>query len=212
MKLVRMLAVCAVFGCIPQMMAQKWEIGGGAGVGFYTSHDITSPAGTANAKIKTNVAATAWVGSNSGTRWGGELRYGYQLGDLRLKQGSTEATFGAQSHVIHYDFLYHFADRGSAVRPYINFGAGIKIYRGTGEEVVFQPLSRIALLTRAQDLVPVVSVGAGIKMKLSDSLQLRLSVNDYLTPFPSEVIVPVSGSVDSWVNDIVPMVSLAYTH
>lgn len=212
MKLVRTLAVCAALAMIPSAMAQRWELGAGAGAGFYTSHDITTDAGTASSKIKTNVAISAWIGNNNGNRWGGELRYDYQRGDLQLTQGSTEASLGGDSHALHYDFLYHFADRDAHVRPYVNFGAGIKIYRGTGSEVAYQPLYQIALLTKGQDLKPVVSVGAGFKVKLSEHTQLRVSVNDFLTPFPKEVITPNGGSIDAWFNDIVPMIGLAYTH
>jgi hypothetical protein len=93
----------------------------------------------------------------------------------------------------------------------VAFGGGIKIFRGTGQEAVAQPLSRIALLTKAQDLVPMASVGAGFKVRLSASASLRFDVHDYLTPFPKQVITPVAGNLKGWVHDIVPMVGLAFT-
>jgi hypothetical protein len=210
MKLVQIPVVCLLLGSIP-VLAQKWEYGGGAGFGFYTSHDITSPGGTANAKINSNLAASAWLGNHNGEKWGGELRYNFQRGDLRLKQNSTEATFGAQAHSMHYDFLYHFSSQEASVRPFVAFGGGIKIYQGTGQEQLVQPLSRVALLTKAQDLVPMVSVGAGFKVQLKENVQLRVDVHDFLTPFPKEVIVPNGGSISAWINDIVPMVGLSFT-
>lgn len=211
MKLVRSLVVCALFSVVPGM-AQKWEFGAGAGGGFYTSHDVSSAAGTAKAGIKPGLAISTWLGNNTSKRWGGELRYDYQRGALRLKQDSTEATFAGDSHAIHYDFLYHFADRGMKVRPFVAFGAGIKVIRGTGEPVVFQPLSRIAILTQAQDVVPVVSGAVGIKWKITPRVQLRADVHDYLTPFPKEAIAPNGGSVDVWMHDIVPMFSIVFTN
>lgn len=211
MKLFQWLVVCAFLSSLPAALAQKWEFGGGAGTGFYTSNDLTSPAGTASAKIKPNLAASAWL-ANDKNKWGGELRYNYQRGDLQLKQASTVATFGAEAHSIHYDFLYHFKDQEWNVRPFVAFGAGIKMFKGTGQEVLAQPLSRIALLTKAQDLVAMASVGAGFKVRLSEHAQLRVDVHDYITPFPKEVIVPVSGSSGKgWFNDIVPMVGIAWT-
>ena len=212
MKLFRTLVVCAAVSSLPMAMAQKWEFGGGAGGGFYASNEITSPGGSAAAKVKSNFSAGAWIGSNSrSTRWGGELRYDYQKGDLQLKNGSTEALFGAETHAMHYDLTYHFADEESRVRPFVAAGAGIKIYRGTGQEQPFQPLSKVALLTKAQDLTPLVSVGLGFKVQLATRWQLRVDVHDYLTPFPKQVITPNGGNVSGWVNNIVPMVGLSFT-
>jgi hypothetical protein len=197
---------------VPAALAQRWEIGGAVGGGFYTSNDVTSPAGAASAKIQSNISGSAWVGNNRPGRWGGELRFDYQLGDFKLSQGSQQATFGANSYALHYDVLWHFTESEARVRPFVAVGAGIKVYRGTGTEQVYQPLSNYALLTKDQDLTPLVSVGAGIKMAISSHAQFRVEIRDYLTPFPNKVIVPVANaSVSGWVNDFVPMVGLAYT-
>ena len=135
MKLVRLFVVCSAAAMLPAAMAQKWEFGVGAGGGFYTSQDVTLGSTSASAKLKTNVAVSAWVGQNITDRWGGELRYSYQLGDLQLKQNSTEATFGAETHTINYNFLclcQALRIHGSPVC--FDGGAGIKFYRGTGTE------------------------------------------------------------------------------
>src|SRR5712691_545818 len=102
MKLFRILVVSMALASLPAALAQKWEFGGGVGTGFYTSKDVTSPAGTASAKINSNISGSAWAGNNKG-RWGGELRYDYQRGALALNQGSTGASFGGESHAMHYD-------------------------------------------------------------------------------------------------------------
>ena len=39
-------------------------------------------------------------------------------------------TFAGQSHAMHYDFLIHASPRGSVIRPYVAFGAGVKFFRG----------------------------------------------------------------------------------
>ena len=205
------LVVCALAAVAPAARAQKWEFGGGFGGGFYTSQDVTSPGGSVSAKIQSNMAGSVWLGQNGRGHLGGEVRYDYQAGDLELKQGSTQPTFGANTHALHYDFLLHFSDPDAAVRPFVAVGGGIKIYRGTGTEVAFQPLSNFALLTKDQDLTGLVSVGAGLKVKLAPHLQLRLDVHDYLTPFPNKVIAPAAGAkVGGWLQDIVPMGGIAF--
>src|SRR5579862_4891017 len=98
MKLVRLFVACSAAAMLPAAMAQKWEVGMGAGAGIYTPQDLTLGSTSASAKFETNAAFGVWVGQNIGDRWGGELRYGYGLGDAQLKQGSTTATFGAQTH------------------------------------------------------------------------------------------------------------------
>ena len=211
MKLARMLVVCAV-AAAPAAMAQKWEFGGGAGGGFYTSQNVSAPGGSAAAKVQSNVAAGFWLGNNSGGRWGGEARYDYQRGDLQVSSGGAQATFGAETHALHYDVIWHGAPSGSKVRPFIAAGGGVKVYRGTGPEVVFQPLSNFALLTKARDMTGLVSVGAGFKVQMAPHVQLRFDFHDYLTPFPKHVITPNRGaSVGGWLQDFVPMVGLSFT-
>src|SRR5271168_2365913 len=203
MKLARMLVVCAAV--LPAAWGQKWEIGGSVGGGFSTSDDISSPAGSASAKIQTGLAGSVWLGSYASGKWGGELRYDYQMGDLSLSQSSTQATFAAHSQDVHYDFLYHFTGGESRVQPFVALGAGIKIFQGTGAQVVYQPLSNFALLTQAQDLVAMGSAAVGVKFKLAPHVILRLDVHDYLTPFPKQVIAPVTGKTPGWIQDFVPM-------
>jgi hypothetical protein len=214
MKLFRTMAVCALL-VAPAIKAQRWEVGVGAGGGFYTSQDVNSSSfGSASAKIDTNIAASAWVTNNGHSKWGGELRYDYGRGDLTLSQGSTKASFAGETHGIHYDVLRYFAPSESPVRPFVAVGGGIKVYRGTGEEVVFQPLSKIALLTKEQDLVAMVSVGGGIKFHLSPRVTLRAEIHDYLSPFPKKVITPNVGAKVGgwgWLQDFVPMIGLSYT-
>ncbi len=196
----------------PAAFGQRWEVGGGAGGGFYTSQTITNAtAGNADAKIAAGPAASAWLGYNAGSRWGGEVRYGFQNGDFQLNSGSAQASFGSSTHTMTYDFHYHLRSSEDSVRPYVAFGAGIKMYQGTGTEVAAQPLSKIALLTKTTDMRAVASFGFGVKAKLGPNWLLRAEVHDYLSPFPTKVFTPNTGSkVGGWFNDIVPMVGLSY--
>src|ERR1041385_257799 len=206
MKLVRLFAVCFAVAMLPAAMAQKCDFGVGAGGSFYTSQDVTLGSSSAAAKLKTNVAVSTFVSNNISDRWGGELRYSYGLGDLQLKNGSTEAVFGAETHTINYNFLMYARPSESKVRPFLSAGAGIKFYRGTGTESVTQPLSQYALLTKVDDLTGVVSVGGGVKMRLGSHAWLRFDVHDYMSPFPKKVITPTGGAnVEGWLHDIVPM-------
>ena len=198
-----LLSLTLVIIFAPVVAAQKWEFGGAAGGGFYTSQDLTSPAGTGSAKIATGIAASAWLANNSSRLWGGELRYDYQMGDLELSSRSTKATFGAQSHGLHYDFVLHTTGSEARVRPFVAFGGGIKVYQGTGTEVVSQPLNELGLLTKGTDTRPMASVGAGVKIN-ARHLGFRVEVHDFLTPFPNKVIAPAqNASIGGWLHDLV---------
>ena len=211
MKLIRLFVVCSAAAMLPAAMAQKWEFGVGAGGGFYTPQDVKLGSDSVSAKFKTNVALSTWIGNNISEKLGGELRYSYQIGDMQLKQNSAEAVFGAESHTINYNFLFYTQPSEAKVRPFVSAGAGMKFYRGTGTEAITQPLSQFALLTKANDLTGVVSVGGGVKMRLGSRSWLRFDVYDYMSPFPKQVIVPnVGASVSGWTHDIVPMVSVSF--
>ena len=98
-----------------------------------------------------------------------------------------------------------------AVRPFVAAGGGVKWYSGTGTEQVYQPLSNIAVFSDVRDMRPLVSVGAGVKFNIAKSALLRLEIHDYLTPFPSTLIAPVSGStVGGWLQDFVASVGISF--
>jgi hypothetical protein len=212
MKTTRLLLVCAA-ALAPAAMAQRWEAGGGAGGGFYTSQDVSLAGSSVSAKIDSNIAGSAWLGNNSAlSKWGGQLQFDYQLGNLALNGDGSSASFAARSYAIHYDVLWHFTPLGSKVRPYVALGAGIKVYQGTGAQVAYQPLENFALLTQAQDVTPLISAGAGVKVQIASRVQLRFELHDYATTFPKQVITPNTGAkVGSWLMDFVPMVGISYT-
>jgi len=217
MRFASMLVVSFAMAALPfapLAKAQKWEFGGGAGGGFYTAQDISGANGSASAKLANGLAGSAWLVNNTAGRWGGELRYDYGMNDFALSGGGQSATFAARTQAFHYDVLWYAAPNGSHIRPFVSMGAGVKLYQGTGSEVQLQPLSNVALLTQQQDLVPVASVGGGVKVQMSPRLSLRLELHDYLTPFPKKVITPNVGEKVgglSWLNDFVPMIGISYT-
>ena len=212
MRFSQRVVVCAALALAPAALAQQWEVGGGAGGSIYLSHDVKNGGATAQTGIETNLAASVWLDENSQGHWGGEVRYDYERGDFKVTSGATAASFGAESHAMHYDFLALSGSRGSRARVFVAGGAGVKIYRGTGAEQPFQPLSQFVLLTKTTDLRALVSVGAGLKWQISHAVQIRLEVHDYMTPFPTEVITPnLNSSVGGWLHNVVPMGGISYT-
>jgi hypothetical protein len=175
--------------------AQSWELGAGAGAGIYSSTTLTSGGGqTATATIGPAVAVSAYIGQNLYRKWAGEIRYTWQPGELRLNSGSGRATFDAQTQAVHYDVVYQFRTNEDTVRPFLAFGGGAKYFRGTGEEVVFQPLGQFAYLTRTGEWQPMLSAGGGVKIKINRRLMFRAEMRDYMTPLPKRVIAPSLGA------------------
>lgn len=208
----RYALVVSLLALLPNaLVAQKWEIGGVGGGSFYTSTDVTRPNGKVEAKFAPGFAAGVLIGQDMGRYWGGDIRYTYQRNNAELSGAGGKASFGAESHSIHYDALLHFASAGKRTRPFISVGAGVKLYRGTGTEAVTQALSEYALLTKTTDLRPVVTFGAGVKVRVGAHSNLRLEVKDYFTPGPEKVIQPNrNADISGWIHNFVPMIAISY--
>jgi hypothetical protein len=174
--------------------AQSWELGVGAGAGIYTSTTVSAQGQSARATISPGAAASFYVGQNLYKKWGGELRYTWQPGELRLKSGGGQATFNAQTHAVHYDVLFQFRTSEDRIRPFLAIGGGAKYFRGVGEEVVFQPLGQFAYLTRTGEWQPMLSAGGGVKIRINRRLMVRAEMRDYMTPLPQKVIAPAIGA------------------
>jgi hypothetical protein len=184
-------------------------LGGG---GFYNSASVTSPTGSGDAGIKNGVAVGAFVGSDMYKHLGGELRYEFMPGDLRVSSNGSEATFTGLAHAFHYDFLYNFTPQGSRIRPFVSAGGGVKLYQGTGRATVTQPLSGLALLTNTHEVKGLGVFGGGVKVQISSHFTLRFEVQDFLTPFPRQVIAPAPGAkISGLLNDIVVLAGLGLT-
>lgn len=211
MKLV-VATIVSALGWIPSAAwAQKWEIGAVGGGSFYTSADVKRGNATAEAGFKPGFAAGFVLGQEMGRYWGGEIRYLFGRNDTELSGPGGKATFGAQSHAIHYDFLLHFSPAGQRVRPFVSFGAGVRQYRGTGSYGITQPSSEFALLTRANDVQPMPVFGVGVKVRVGKRVNFRAEFKDYLTPLPDKLIQPNAGaSVSGWIHNFVPLVGISY--
>lgn len=211
MQITRVLIAAGVLAVAPAAVAQKWEIGVGAGASFYPANTITNGSASASLDTQTGLAGSIWLANNATGHWGGEARLDYSRGNLQLSSGGTQASFNSEAYAMHYDFQWYPVRSESRIRPYVAAGAGIKYYRGTGSQVVLQPLSQFALLSQTNQLKPMLSLGAGVKFRVTDRIGVRLEVHDYLTTFPDNMIVPNTGSkISGWMQDIVPMIGVSY--
>jgi outer membrane protein with beta-barrel domain len=202
------LAGLGASGC----WAQKWEVGGLGGGSFYKDNTVSNGSVSGNVGFKSNGAFGAFLGNTMYKYVGGELRYEFIPGDLKVSSGGTEATFKGRAQAIHYDILFHFAPVGTRVRPYVAGGGGVKIYEGTGTATATQPLSNLALLTHTHETSGLGSVGAGVKFQGSSHMQIRFEVRDFITPFPKQVIAAAPGAkISGILHNIVVLAGVAYT-
>jgi hypothetical protein len=190
--------------------AQQWEFGGVAGGGFLNHVNATNSLGAATAGFSSGAVFGGYIGNNLYKHLGGELRYTYLQSDLKLSSAGQTASFAGQSHAIHYDLIYH-TRNNNKVQLFVAAGGGMKIFRGTGKEAAFQPLSQYGYFTKTQVLKPMGSVGAGVKFALSKKVYLRTEFRDYITAFPKEVLTPPNGTkYGTLLHDFIPMVGLGF--
>jgi hypothetical protein len=192
---------------------QQWEVGANAGMGFVPGKTITSNQGAATAGFKPGVSFGAFVGQNLYKHLSGEIRYGFMQSNLRLQSGGQTATFSGNSHVVHYDLVFHTDREGARAQYYVIGGGGMKIFRGTGTEAAYQPLSQFAYFTKTQTVKPMASVGAGVKFSLSPHVRLRTEIRDYMTMFPKELITPAPGAkFGGLLHNFAPMVGISFEY
>jgi hypothetical protein len=190
--------------------AQSWELGGAGGYGLYRDANVTGAAISGKTGFEPGFAVGGVLGNDKFRHIGGDVRYTYLRNDLRVSSGGVKATAGAESHALHYDLLFHAAPRESAVRPYLAVGAGVKVFRGTGAEPAYQPLSNLVALTHTNQAEPLISGGAGIKIALSKGVLLRLDFRDYATPLPDKLLAaPPQTHLGGWMHDFVLLVGFS---
>jgi hypothetical protein len=193
-------------------MAQQWELGGMAGAGFLKGLPVSAPAGAATAGFQTGAAFGGFFGQNLYKHLSGEVRYNYLQSNLHLSSGGTDASFSGSSHLLYYDMVLHTSTRRERMEAFVAAGGGMRIFRGTGTEAAYQPLSQYAIFTKTQVLKPMASVGAGLKFSVARNVYLRTEFRDFITAFPTELITPAPGAkISGLLHDFVPMVSLSIT-
>jgi hypothetical protein len=191
--------------------AQQWEFGAGGGGSFLNSVAVNGGTGSATAGFQTGAALGAFVGYNQNKLIGGELHYGFLQSNLKLQSGGSSATFSGMSHVVHYDLTFKTTRNRGKVQLFAAVGGGMKVFRGTGKEAAYQPLSQYGYFTRTQTLKPMASVGGGARFVIAKSVFLRAEVRDYITAFPTDIIAPPPGmKYGRLLHDIVPMVGISF--
>ncbi len=210
MKIIRFAIVVFLAGAC---FAQQWEVGGGAGMSLTPGVSVNIPKSSATAGFQSGVAFGALLGQSLYRHIGGEVRYGFMQSNLQLKSGGDSATFSGQSHVLHYDVLLQTRRGDAPAQLFAAVGGGLKIFRGTGKEAAYQPLSQFGYFTKTLELKPMADFGAGIKLRLSHKWMLRAEFRDYLTTFPEEIIAPAPGAkFGKILHDFVPMVWVCYQY
>jgi hypothetical protein len=209
----RTILLASLAAIITVPLSAQWELGVVGGYGFRRDVTVSSEAGaTAKARLDSGYAFGAFGGYNDYEYLSGEARYLYQRSPLRLQSGSVEVTEPAHTHVIHFDVLIHTAPRRAAVRPFVALGGGLKVFQGTGVDRAAQPLSNFAILTNTQEVKPLFSPAAGLKVRLSNHFSIRAEARYYLSPVPDKIIAPAPGaSMSGWLHDIVPLFGIMGT-
>ena len=143
-------------------VAQKWELGGLGGFGLTQGLSVENRAGaSADIGFKNSAVVGLMAGHETYRRLSGEVRYLYRMGAAQLDTGSAQAELEASQHLITYSALYHFSDFGGKIRPYVAFGAGLRVVRGTGQPRAVQPGSSFAYLTPTTDYLAVIALATG---------------------------------------------------
>jgi hypothetical protein len=191
--------------------AQKWEFGADGGMGFLNNVTASGASGNATAGFAPGFAAGAFFGENLYNHFTGEIHYDYMESDLRLSSGGLSAQFSGASHALHYDVVYH-TNREGSVQFFGAIGGGVKAFVGTGAENAYQPLSQYGYFTKTTTARPMATISVGFAWRLSPNLVLRGEVRDFTSSFPTAVLTPAPGvTYGSFLNEVVPMVSIVYS-
>jgi len=210
MKTLGQVSLLLTFGVCA--FAQQWEVGGIGGASFLNHVSVNAgSAGTATAGFSPGVVGGIFFGQNISAHWSGDVRYEFFDTGLKLSGAGSSATFSGVAHAIHYDLSYHTKIGSSPLQFFVAAGAGVKVFVGSGLQEAFQPLQQFGFFTQTHQLKPMGSFGGGLTYKLGPHLSFRAEIRDFISPFPDKVIAAPSGVTYSKVlNDIVPMVGLAY--
>jgi hypothetical protein len=207
-----LIMIVAISAATLPLFAINGYLGLSGGYGATTSATATAGGESASVGFQPGPGVGGFVGGDLTNVIGGEVRYLLLFDNLRVSQGGTDATLSARSHLLHYDFLLHARPRNSTVRPFLAGGGGIRWIEGTGAQQVYQALSQFALLTPTREVVPLISIGGGLKFRISPWISLRTEIRDYISPHLTKVIAaPPGASVHGWIHEIVGQAALTIT-
>jgi len=191
--------------------AQPREIGFLGGGGVSNGLPVGGAPLAATAGFGTGPTFGILVGQDLYSHWSGEIRYGFERREFKVTSGGASATFAGQAHAFHYDLVYQRRLRTSAVRPYLAFGGGAILFRGTGQETAYRPLMEDAYLTRTQQLKPMATVGGGWKIQTGHRMQVRIDFRDEIARFPEKIVAAAPGrKTGGWLHSLVPSIGVSW--
>lgn len=200
-----------VWACACLGQDRGWEVGVAGGFGLVQNTTISNPGGSVTAGIDNRFAAGVVAGQDLYQHLSGELRYTFRDDDLVLKSNGQKANMDGDSHLVHYDLLFHARGRDARIRPYAAAGGGIRFFRGTGREDPNQPFRDFAFITKTSEVKPLISVGGGVKVTLTRHALIRVDFRDYISPFPEELFVTAPGAkIHGWLHDLVPLAGISF--
>jgi hypothetical protein len=192
-------------------MAQPFEIGAMAGYAWDHDASIGNPSGSVEAGFKPGFAGGALFGDDMYQHIGGEIRWLYRVGGPQLTAPGVKVSASGFTNLVHYDLLVHLTSREERIRPYIAGGAGIKVFTGPHLPALDQSLGNFAVISPGNHVEPLISVGAGVKYRVSKGLQLRLDFHAYMSPCPGDLFRVASPSaIHGWIYDFLPTLGASY--
>jgi hypothetical protein len=216
MRLIPCTIVLALASACP-VIAQKWEIGGLGGYGWYqnstiSNSTISNPPTSGGVGFPSRATFGVVLVENPYHYWGGEIRWLYQWGGPQIESNGIKTSMTGYSNLVTYDFVLYPVRSESGLRPYLAGGAGVKVYTGTGFRFVgLRPTAGLALLRPVNQAEPAISVGGGLKYWFAKHAQVRIDFRTYFTPTPNDIIRPIGFStIRSWLSTFVPTAGISY--
>jgi hypothetical protein len=199
------------------VMAQRWEIGGLGGFGWYenstvSNSAVSNPPASGGIGFPSHATLGVILAENPYHYWGGEIRWMYEWGGPQIESNGIKTSLRGYSNLVTYDFVIYPVRTESGLRPYLAGGAGVKAYTGTDSGFIgLPPTASLAFLRQGTQAEPAISVGGGVKYEFAKHAQIRIDFRTYFTPTPNDLIRPTGlATIRGWLTTFVPTAGIAY--
>jgi hypothetical protein len=185
-----------------------WQATASAGFGKYQYVSLQGPAGAGEAGIGARYVLDAAIGRALGDHLAVEGAWTFQDGDFEIRSAGVKTAFDAHAHAFHGGLYYYFRGRTAKLRPFVDGGAGVRLYQGI-EAVRPRPLAAFGAFADGTDARALLIIGGGVEWSVTARWAIRVGVREFATPFPSFVIIPAAGvGVGGWLRDVVATVGI----